>query len=144
MSLRREVVAALDADAFDDAAGGDRIREDAETRLSRDDLGEVAQQQLEARVRLVDAVAVHRLPPGHARERHGQPAAAEIARVPCARDRVLERGEDVVLVDEGHLDVELRELRLAVGAQVLVAHAVRELEVPVEAGDHGKLLVQLR
>ena len=56
---------------------------------------------------------------------------------------MLERGEDVVLIDEGHLDVELRELRLAICAQVLVAHAVSQLKVPVEAGDHGKLLVQL-
>ena len=64
-----------------------------------DAIGEVVQQQLEARVGLVDAVAVHRLPPGHARERHGEMATAEVARLPGAGDRVLERGEDVVLVD---------------------------------------------
>ena len=47
-------------------------------------------------------------------------------------------------VDERHLDVELRELGLAVGAQVLVAEAAGDLEVAVEAGDHQELLVELR
>ena len=71
-------------------------------------------------------------------------SATELARVPRTRDRVLERGEHIVLVDERQLDVELRELRLAIRAKVLVAHAVRELEIAVEARDHAELLVQLR
>ncbi len=52
--------------------------------------------------------------------------------------------EDVVLVDEGHLDVDLRELGLAIEAQILVAEALHDLEVPVEAGDHEELLEELR
>ena len=36
-------------------------------------------------------------------------------------------------VDERHLDVELGELGLAVGAQVLVAEAARDLVVALEA-----------
>ena len=40
---------------------------------------------------------------------------------------------DVVVLDERHLDVELGELGLAVGAQVLVAEAAGDLEVAVEA-----------
>ena len=46
--------------------------------------------------------------------------------------------------DERRLDVDLRELRLAVGAQILVAEAARDLEVAVEAGHHEQLLVDLR
>ena len=47
-------------------------------------------------------------------------------------------------LDEGGLDVDLGELRLAVGAQVLVAEAAGDLEVFLEAGDHQELLVLLR
>ena len=43
-----------------------------------------------------------------------------------------------------HLQVELRELRLAVGAQVFVAEAAGDLHVAVVAGDHQNLLVELR
>ena len=50
----------------------------------------------------------------------------------------------VVLVDEAHLGVELHELVLAVGAQVLVAQAAGDLVVAVDAGDHQQLLEQLR
>ena len=52
--------------------------------------------------------------------------------------------DHVVDVDEGHLDVELGELGLAVGARVLVAEAAGDLVVALEAGDHQQLLEQLR
>src|SRR5262249_20004484 len=41
---------------------------------------------------------------------------------------------------EGHFEVELRELRLAVDAEVLVAVAAGDLEVSLEAGNHQQLL----
>ena len=56
----------------------------------------------------------------------------------------LDEGHHVLLRDEAHLDVELGELRAAVGARVLVAHAVGDLVVAVEAGDHQQLLELLR
>src|SRR3712207_7044962 len=43
-----------------------------------------------------------------------------------------------------HLDVELGELRLPVGAEVLVAVAAGDLEVALGAGHHEQLLEQLR
>ena len=52
--------------------------------------------------------------------------------------------DHVVLVDERHLEVELGELRLAVGARVLVAEAAGDLVVALEAADHQQLLEQLR
>ena len=52
--------------------------------------------------------------------------------------------DHVVLDDEGHLEVELGELGLAVRAQVLVAKAARDLEVAFEAADHEQLLEELR
>ena len=47
-------------------------------------------------------------------------------------------------VHEAHLDVDLRVLGLAVGAQVLVAEAARQLVVAVDAGHHEDLLEHLR
>ena len=52
--------------------------------------------------------------------------------------------DHVVLVDERHLEVELGELGLAVGARVLVAEAARDLVVALEPADHQQLLEQLR
>ena len=46
--------------------------------------------------------------------------------------------------DERSLDVDLRELRLAVGAQILVAEAAGDLEIFLDAGDLQQLLVLLR
>ena len=57
-------------------------------------------------------------------------------------DQVFHRPDDVFVFDEGHLDVELSELGLAVGPEVLIAEAAGDLEVAVEAGDHQDLLVQ--
>ncbi len=45
---------------------------------------------------------------------------------------------------EGQLQIDLGELRLAVGAQVFIAEAARNLEVAVEAADHQQLLEDLR
>ncbi len=50
----------------------------------------------------------------------------------------------MLLAREAHFKIDLRELKLAVGAQVLVAEAARDLEVAVEAGDHQNLLEDLR
>ncbi len=50
----------------------------------------------------------------------------------------------VVHLREGHFEVDLGELGLAVGAQVFVAEAAGDLEVAVEAGDHEDLLEDLR
>ena len=47
-------------------------------------------------------------------------------------------------MDEAHLQVQLCELRLAVGPQVFVAEATGNLEVLVHAGYHQQLLHLLR
>ena len=43
-----------------------------------------------------------------------------------------------------HLDVDLRELRLAIGAQILVAEAAHDLHVAIHPGNHQDLLEDLR
>ena len=51
--------------------------------------------------------------------------------------------QNVVALDEGHLDVDLGELGLPVSSQVLVPEAAGHLHVAVVAGDHQDLLVDL-
>ena len=57
---------------------------------------------------------------------------------------LLDDGEDRLLAREAHLQIDLGELELAVGAQIFVAEAAGDLEVAVEAGDHEDLLEDLR
>jgi hypothetical protein len=113
-----------------------------------DVVGEVDVRHAEAQVGLVVAVLAASTP---------RTASAESARsgraslqvdpehlLPDAEDEPLDDAEDVVLVHERHLDVDLRELGLAVDAEVLVAEAFHDLEVPVEPGHHVELLEELR
>ena len=104
--------------------------------------GEIDQLQAEARVRLVGAEAVHRLAVGHAREGRGDLDAVGLAE--DAREQALDERLDFLLGDEGSLEVDLREFRLPVGAQVFVAEAAGDLEIFLEAGDLQELLVLLR
>ncbi len=97
-----------------------------------EDVGEFGELHCEAQVGLVDAEAVHRLEPG------------DLDDLPRVLTGGAGRGDHgaadglvhVVLVDEAHLGVELHELVLAVGAQVLVAQAARDLVVAVDSRHH--------
>ena len=71
-------------------------------------------------------------------------ARLRLQRLHQRREQPLGELQHVFLLDEGHLHVQLGELRLAVGAQVLVAEAAGDLEVALEARDHEKLLELLR
>jgi hypothetical protein len=68
----------------------------------------------------------------------GSAVLEEVAR------ELLHRRHDLVLREERGLDVELGELGLALGAQILVAEALHDLVVAVEARDHEQLLEDLR
>ena len=74
---------------------------------------------------------------------HGRRAGVEAA-LEDGVHHPLHDGDDVVLGDEGHLEVELGELELAVGALVLVAEAAGDLVVALEAAHHEQLLEELR
>ena len=106
-----------------------------------EELCEFADLQVEAQVRLVRAVVVHGVVPGHPGQRQLHLHPDEL---PARRHHLFGQGDHVVLVDEAHLDVELGELRLPVGAEVLVAVAAGDLVVPLHPGDHQQLLEQLR
>ena len=97
-----------------------------------------------AEVGLVGAVLAHRHVIGNARHFLANRLAAGELRE-CLEDHGLHGGEEIVLRDEAHFEVELVELaRQTVGARILVAEAGRDLEVAVEARHHEQLLVLLR
>ena len=124
-----------------DEPHGGRIGEDAELGVARE-LGRILDLELEAQIGLVRAVAVVRLLPGHATERAMRRLTVE--RLEARADGALDHVPDVLANGERHLDVQLPVLELAVGAEILVSQAGRDLVVAVEPGHHQDLLEQLR
>jgi hypothetical protein len=45
--------------------------------------------------------------------------------------------------DKGHLHVNLRKLRLAIGAEVFIPKASDDLKIPIKPGDHQNLFEKL-
>ncbi|CAB4869921.1 unannotated protein [freshwater metagenome] len=103
--------------------------------------GEVDKLEVEAQVRLVAAESAHGLGVGHLRNLADLDVEDPL---PEGADDGLAHLDHVGLLDEGHLDVELGELRLTIRAEVLVAVAPGNLEVPLHAGHHEQLLEELR
>ena len=134
--------AAGGAEGAHHAALGQRLAEHRELGVAQQ-VRKVRQLHGVAYVRLVGAEAAHGLVVGEARE------GLDLAQVGPdvrrqRREQLLHQLQHVLFVDEAHLEVELGELRLAVGAQVLVAEAAGDLEVALEAGHHQQLLELLR
>jgi hypothetical protein len=94
------------------------------------------------KVGAVGPVPAHRLVVVDVRDRAGDLLAEHV--LPDPPEQALHHPDDVVPVDERHLDVELGELGLAVGPRVLVAEAPDDLHVLVAPADHQQLLEQLR
>ncbi len=95
----------------------------------------------QAQIGLVGAEAAHGVVVGDAREGRGQ---GDAGGGEGGGHELLDDGEDGFPAREAHLQIDLGELKLAVGALVLVAEAAGDLEVAVEAGDHEDLLEDLR
>ena len=107
-----------------------------------EDLFQFLKLHAETQVGLVRAVFSHGFVPCHLPQLPGQLNAAHLfEEMPR---HVLEEFDDVFLIDKRHLAVYLRELRLAVGPQILVAKTFRNLEIAVEARHHQQLLQCLR
>ena len=122
------------------AALGHRAGEHAEAAVLHD-VADVLDLKAEAQVGLVGAEAVHGFPPGHPQEGGLYVHVQDLFEHPL-QEALLDL-HHVVLVDEGHLQVDLGELRLAVGPQILVPEAAGDLHIAVKAGQHQQLLVLL-
>ena len=106
------------------------------------EIRDVHEFERHAQVRLVGPEAAHRFGVREPRERVRQ-LGLEHAREDVP-DQPLHERHHVLLLEERGLDVELRELGLAVGAKVLVPEAAHDLVVAVEAAHHQELLEDLR
>ena len=107
-------------------------------------LGHIGHLDRVAQVGLVGAVPKRRVTVGDLRPvLVNAVSAAEF--LEHALDHRLHGVEDILLRDEGHLHVELVEIRrAAVGARILVPETRRDLEIAVETRNHDQLLEELR
>ena len=131
---------AFDVDRAHTAARLNRALENGEFGVFQQ-VGQIDQLKAETGVRFIRAEAFHGLPPGEAAQRKLKVAAENLPEDPLHQsfvDRL-----DIDLIDKGHLEIDLGEFRLAVGAQILVAEAAGNLKVAVKAREHRKLLVEL-
>ena len=109
----RPVARALGVDGLDDAAIGERAGEDLEAAVL-DDIGDVDELHAKTAVRTVGAIAGHGLGVGHAIERETH--VVDPNGLEDLGEHVFHHVHDVVFGDKGHLDVDLGELGLTVGA----------------------------
>ncbi len=108
----------------------------------RGQIGEIDQLHVETQIGRVVAIVLHRLVVGHSGQRQLKFQPQQLPGQPG--HQTVDHADDVLGVDEAHLHVELRELGLAIGPQVLVAETAGDLHVAIVAGDHQNLLVKLR
>ena len=123
------------------AAGG--IGRPAE-HLERDFLhriGEFSELQRYAQIGFVRTVEAHRIGEFHHRNGVGQLNVDGL--LEDGADHGLHQVADFLLAEEGGLDIDLRELGLAIGAQILVAKTFRDLIIAIKTGHHQHLLEQL-
>ncbi len=123
---------ALGVEALDHPPAIDDGTKDLELRLA-EDVGQIDELEAEAQVGLVGAEAVHGVGVGKAREGSGDVHPASFFEDPD--EQALDERLDFHVGDEGGLDIDLRKLRLTVGAQVFIAEAAGDLEILLEAGD---------
>ena len=101
-------------------------------------VGEIDDLQFEARIRFINAVAVHGFLKGDAFER-GRDVHAS-GHFPDSFQQRFDEGVDILSVDERHFDVDLSELELSVGPLIFIAKTASELKIAFDAPNHENLL----
>ena len=98
-------------------------------------------ETLNSQVRLVGTETIH-----HFRENETRkwPRQVDVDEFEDRREKTFDQRVNLIERGKTHLDVELGELRLPVGAQVFVAETVCDLEVLIQAANHAQLLEELR
>ncbi len=95
----------------------------------------------ESNIRLVAAIETHCIVPRHTRELVEFQALHLLEKMFGQTFKSL---QNILLLYKRHFAVDLREFRLTVGAQVLVAEATNNLKVAVHTCHHQQLFVLLR
>ena len=110
-----------------------------------DNVGDFDELELDAQVGLVGAVVGHGLLVGHHEEAFAFFSEINVENLlEDAADQVFHDLADFFFLEERRFDINLGEFGLTVGAEVFVAEALDDLVVAVEAGNHQKLLEELR
>src|SRR5712691_7391228 len=99
------------------------------------------ERHLETQVRLIGTIAPHRFLVLHPREWNLELDPRRLAT--HITDHPLDQRYDLLPIDKGHLQIDLRELWLPVVAQVLVAETPGNLIVAVRPAHHEHLLEEL-
>ena len=107
-------------------------------RRIRKNRGKIAQLKIVTSIRFIGTVARHCVVPTDAREGRFDTHVADFS--PDSSCEVFDEGNYIVLVHEGHFNIHLREFRLPIGTQILVAETLHDLHVPIEPTYHQKLL----
>ena len=131
------VARALGVDGLHHAARLGHRREHLEAGVLHN-VGNIVQEHAEAHVGTVTAIEAHGVGVLHLLQGEGHIGHAH-GRKRLGHDR-FHHVAHIVALHEGHLNVHLGELRLAVGAQILVAEAAGNLVVALYAGAHEHLL----
>ena len=105
-------------------------------------LGQVDNFHTETEIRLVRTIAFHGFVIVHARQRQLEVKPENLLRQ--VGDHAVHERENVFHLDKRHLNIQLSEFRLTVGAEVFVTETARQLNVTVVSGNHEQLFVQLR
>ncbi len=125
---------------------GDRLHNSAlgvergKLRAAGED-GNILHVQVDAKIRLIRAVALHGFHIADALERRVGRDVISAEFCEYRGQHVLQHGKNVLLRGERHLHIQLIEFaRGAVAARVLIAEARCDLEITVKPGGHEKLL----
>ena len=105
-------------------------------------LGNINQLHTETQVRFVGTETVHSLFPGHSLDRELYLNAEHLFEQMCQQSLI--DIDNIIYINESKLHIDLGELRLTVGTQVLVTETFYDLDITVIAGAHQKLFEQLR
>ena len=132
---------ALCVDGADAAARGERRLKHAKF-TGAEEIGQVDQLESKARVGFIRAIARHRFLILEARQRQ----------LDIDIQRFFEQDLEEAFVHDAHvfffykrhLDVDLCEVRLAIGTQVFIAEATGNLEIAIISREHEQLLKELR
>jgi len=111
-------------------------------RSAFDDLIQALQFKSEPGIRLVASIAFHGFVISDSRKRNLQIFAEKIFKQPF--HKAFLHFNHVVLIDKGHLQVDLGKFRLSVGPQIFVTEALCNLHISIAASHHQQLLEQLR
>ena len=100
--------------------------------------GNINQLHTETQVRFVGTETVHSLFPGHSLDRELYLNAEHLFEQVCQQSLI--DIDNIIYINESKLHIDLGELRLTVGTQVLITETFYDLDITVIAGAHQKLL----